>query len=70
MYLGVNQSISNRRWLGPPLAIERDALALHQHSDLPLPLCYVLARLGVAQTEVAEFLPRDLPALKHAQMEG
>jgi len=56
MYLGVNQSISNRRWLGPPLALERDALALHQHSDLPLPLCYVLARLGVIQTEVSEFL--------------
>ena len=62
MYLGVNQSISNRRWLGPPLAIERDALALHQHSDLPLPLCYVLARLGVAQTEVAEFLNPTLRA--------
>ena len=56
MYLGVNQSISNRRWLGPPLELERDALALHQHSDLPLPLCYVLARLGVIQTEVSEFL--------------
>ena len=62
MYLGVNQSISNRRWLGPPLAIERNALALHQHSDLPLPLCYVLARLGVAQTEVAEFLNPTLRA--------
>ena len=62
MYLGVNQSISNRRWLGPPLAIERDALALHQHSDLPLPLCYVLARLGVTQTEVAEFLNPTLRA--------
>ena len=56
MYLGVEMSLSNRRWLGPALAIERDALALHQHSDLPLPLCYVLARLGVAPTEVADFL--------------
>jgi single-stranded-DNA-specific exonuclease len=56
MYLGVEKSLSNRRWLGPALAIERDALALHQHSDLPLPLCYVLARLGVAPTEVADFL--------------
>ena len=56
MYLGVEKSLSNRRWLGPALAIERDALALHQQSDLPLPLCYVLARLGVAPTEVADFL--------------
>ena len=56
MYLGVEQSISNRRWLGPPLAIERDALALHQQSDLPLPLCYVMARLGVAPLEVEDFL--------------
>ena len=62
MYLGVEQSISNRRWLGPALAIERDALTLHQQSDLPLPLCYVMARLGVAPTEVADFLNPTLRA--------
>ena len=60
MYLGVEQSISNRRWLGPALAIERDALTLHQQSDLPLPLCYVMARLGVAPTEVSDFLTPTL----------
>jgi len=62
MYLNVEQSISNRRWLGPPLAIERDALTLHQQCDLPLPLCYVMARLGVAPTEVADFLNPTLRA--------
>ena len=62
MYLGVEQSISNRRWLGPALAIERDALTLHQQSDLPLPLCYVMARLGVAPAEVADFLNPTLRA--------
>jgi single-stranded-DNA-specific exonuclease len=62
MYLNVEQSISNRRWLGPPLAIERDALALHQQSDLPLPLCYVMARLGVAPLEVEDFLNPTLRA--------
>jgi len=62
MYLGVEKSISNRRWLGPALAIERDALTLHQQSDLPLPLCYVMARLGVAPTEVADFLNPTLRA--------
>ena len=62
MYLNVEQSISNRRWLGPPLATERDALALHQQSDLPLPLCYVMARLGVAPSEIGDFLNPTLRA--------
>ena len=62
MYLGVEQSISNRRWVGPPLEVERQALTLNQQVGLPLPLCHVMARLGVTPQEADGFLNPTLRA--------
>lgn len=62
MYLGVENSISNRRWLGPPLVVERQALSLNQKTDLPLPLCHVMARLGVTPEQADDFLNPTLRA--------
>ena len=62
MYLGVENSISNRRWVGPPLVVERQALNLNQQTDLPLQLCHVIARLGVTPEHANDFLNPTLRA--------
>ena len=62
MFLGVEQSLTGRRWIGPSLATERDALNLNQHTDLPLTMCNVLARLNVAVEDVDNFLNPTLRA--------
>jgi len=62
MYLGVEHSISNRRWIGPSLEVERQALSLNQQTDLPLPLCHVMARLGVTPQQADDFLNPTLRA--------
>ena len=62
MYLGVAYSISNRRWVGPSLEVERQSLNLNQYTDLPLPLCLVMARLGVTKEQVNDFLNPTLRA--------
>ncbi|MBC6408397.1 MAG: single-stranded-DNA-specific exonuclease RecJ [Rhodobacteraceae bacterium] len=62
-FLGVADSLRNRRWVGPPPAQERAAAALMQSTGLPLPLCQVLAHRGVAHAEVAAFLAPDLRSL-------
>jgi single-stranded-DNA-specific exonuclease len=62
MYLGVEHSISNRRWVGPSLEVERQALTLNQQTNLPLPLCYVMARLGVTPQQADGFLNPTLRA--------
>ena len=62
MYLGVEHSISNRRWIGPSLEVERQALSLNQQTDLPLPLCHVMARLGVTPQQADSFLNPTLRA--------
>ena len=62
MYLGVEHSISNRRWVGPSLEVERQALTLNQQTDLPLPLCHVMARLGVMPQQADGFLNPTLRA--------
>ena len=62
MYLGVENSISNRRWVGPSLAVERQALNLNQQTDLPLQLCHVIARLGVTPEHADDFLNPTLRA--------
>lgn len=59
-YLGVEKSLSGRRWVGPGVAIERHAEAIFQATQLALPLCATLARLGVAVEEVEEFLDPKL----------
>jgi single-stranded-DNA-specific exonuclease len=62
MYLGVEHSISNRRWVGPSLEVERQALTLNQQTNLPLPLCHVMARLGVTPQQADGFLNPTLRA--------
>ena len=55
-YLGVEASLTGRRWVGPGVEQERQAEALAQQSNLPRGLCQVLARLGVEAPEVALFI--------------
>jgi single-stranded-DNA-specific exonuclease len=62
MFLGVEHSLTGRRWIGPSQVVERQALNLSQQNDLPLPLCNVMARLGVAVEEVDDFLNPTLRA--------
>ncbi|GHE93633.1 single-stranded-DNA-specific exonuclease RecJ [Aliiroseovarius zhejiangensis] len=59
-FLGVDKSITGRRWIGPSPDIGRQAEALQQQSDLPAPLCTVLARRGVAPADAAGFLDPTL----------
>ncbi|MEQ9260943.1 MAG: single-stranded-DNA-specific exonuclease RecJ [Roseovarius sp.] len=62
-FLGVEASLTGRRWVGPGLEAERQAEALAQATALPRPLCQTLARLGVPPEEAAGYLEprlRDL----------
>ena len=60
-FLGVDVSLTGKRWVGPGVAVERAAQTLEQQTDLPLPVCQVLARRGVGPPEAAGFLA---PALR------
>ncbi len=60
-FLGVEASITGRRWVGPGETLERHAQALAQETGLPAPLCNVLARRGVSAPEAEQFLS---PALR------
>ncbi|MCT4558312.1 MAG: single-stranded-DNA-specific exonuclease RecJ [Pelagimonas sp.] len=59
-YLGVEASVSGRRWVGPGIEVERQAEAMGQQIGLPLPLCAVLARLGVPVEEAQGYLEPKL----------
>ena len=60
-YLGVEASLTGRRWVGPGVELERAAEALAQQTDLPLPVCQLLARRGVDAAGAPLFLA---PALR------
>lgn len=60
-FLGVNRSITGRRWIGPDVETERAAQTLEQQTDLPAAVCQVLARRGVSAPDAASFLA---PALR------
>lgn len=60
-FLGVEQSLSGRRWVGPGIDQERAAEAMVQQTGLPAAVCQVLARRGVPTHEATGFLT---PALK------
>ncbi len=62
-FLGVEKSLSDRRWTGPDAARDRSAQALMQATGLPDPLCRVLARLGVESNAVKDYLAPSLRAL-------
>ncbi|OZB13015.1 MAG: single-stranded-DNA-specific exonuclease RecJ, partial [Rhodobacterales bacterium 34-62-10] len=59
-FLGVDQSLAGRRWVGPDTEITRQAEAIAQGTGLPDALCLVLARRGVTATEAAGFLEPQL----------
>jgi single-stranded-DNA-specific exonuclease len=59
-YLGVDTSLSGRRWIGPDAAVERHAAALAQTKQHPPALCHVLARLGVQDVDVDGYLSPQL----------
>ncbi|MGJ8625629.1 MAG: single-stranded-DNA-specific exonuclease RecJ [Sulfitobacter sp.] len=59
-YLGVETSLTGRRWVGPNVDIERAAEVLAQQTDLPNAVCQVLARRDVDPTEAAAFLAPSL----------
>jgi single-stranded-DNA-specific exonuclease len=59
-FLGVEKSLTGRRWIGPSIEMERAADAIAQRSDLPRAVCQVLARRGVPEAEARAFLTPQL----------
>ena len=62
-FLGVEQSLTGRRWVGPSAETERATEMLVQQLDLPRAVCQVLARRGVPAMEVPGFLEPKLKEL-------
>ena len=62
-YLGVDRSLTGRRWIGPAADIARQAEALGQKTGFAPALCHTLARLGVLADEVTTYLEPTLRAL-------
>ncbi|HEU0220715.1 MAG TPA: single-stranded-DNA-specific exonuclease RecJ, partial [Paracoccaceae bacterium] len=60
-FLGIEASVTGRRWTGPAPVRDREAQALAQATGLPLPVAQVLAGRGVAAGEARAFLA---PALR------
>ena len=60
-FLGVEASLSGRRWVGPGDDAVRASEALNQQTGLPMAVCQVLARRGIAAAEAEAFLA---PALR------
>ncbi|GIT85937.1 single-stranded-DNA-specific exonuclease RecJ [Roseobacter sp. OBYS 0001] len=60
-FLGIERSLTGRRWVGPTAEMERAAQTLEQRADLPAPVCQVLARRGVQAEDAQSFLA---PALR------
>ena len=60
-FLNVEQSLTQRRWLGPDAAQDRMAEAMVQATRLPLALCRILVARGVTPEEAPTFLA---PALR------
>ncbi len=59
-FLGVSQSLTARRWIGPTAEHIRAADAIEQASGLPAPLCRVLAVRGVDPAHAATYLTPSL----------
>ncbi len=62
-FLGVEASLTGRRWVGPDGAQDRAALGLSQQANIAPLLAAVLARLGVEAEEVASYLTPTLREL-------
>ena len=62
-FLGVEQSLTGRRWIGPTAEVERATEMLVQQVGLPRAVCQVLARRGVPAMEAQGFLEPKLKEL-------
>ncbi|MFT6451270.1 MAG: single-stranded-DNA-specific exonuclease [Halocynthiibacter sp.] len=60
-FLGVEASLTGRRWIGPSSDEDRFAEAMAQETSLPLPICRTLVARGVAAQEAQAYLE---PALR------
>lgn len=60
-FLGIESSLTGRRWVGPGVEAERAAELLLQRAEIPLPVCQVLAQRGVSPEDAQGFLA---PALR------
>ncbi|SFT49354.1 single-stranded-DNA-specific exonuclease RecJ [Sedimentitalea nanhaiensis] len=59
-FLGVEHSLTGRRWVGPDIETERASDAMVQATGLPRAVCQVLARRGIPQAEATAFLTPQL----------
>ncbi|MCA3443251.1 MAG: single-stranded-DNA-specific exonuclease RecJ [Rhodobacter sp.] len=59
-FLGVEASLTGRRWIGPTAGEDRLSEAMAQITRLPLPLCRTLVRRGVAPDGAGRFLAPQL----------
>lgn len=59
-FLGVESSLTGRRWVGPTIEAERASEALAQETGLANAVCQVLARRGVSASEAEAFLAPQL----------
>ncbi|MDN5569484.1 MAG: DHH family phosphoesterase, partial [Paracoccus sp. (in: a-proteobacteria)] len=59
-FLGIDTSVTGRRWIGPAADLERRAEGLAQQATLPLPVARVLAERGVEPQDAAAFLTPKL----------
>ncbi|WP_299042899.1 single-stranded-DNA-specific exonuclease RecJ [uncultured Tateyamaria sp.] len=59
-FLGVEQSLTGRAWIGPDSATDRAAEALAQTTQLPRPVCQILARMGVPADGAEAYLSPTL----------
>jgi exonuclease RecJ (EC 3.1.-.-) len=62
-YLGVEASLTGRRWVGPAAPVQRQAEALAQLTRLPPALCAVLAAREVPAEGVEAYLAPSLRTL-------
>lgn len=59
-FLGVEASLTGRRWIGPAPDLQRKAEALEQQTGLAAALCQILAKRGVEAAEAEAFLSPTL----------
>ena len=59
-FLGIEQSLTGRQWVGPEAMTERLAEGLAQRTALPLPVARILAERGVDAGEAPGFLAPKL----------
>ena len=59
-FLDIKSSLTDREWIGPNQKIHRLAESISQYYDLPMPVCMVLARIGISPDKVPSYLSPKL----------